>query len=1157
MARYYQRPENALKKATEFIEVGKPTRALDTLYDVIKGKKHRAFSEKVIEPIMLKYLELCVELRKPHTAKEGLYQYRLMCQSVNVGLLEKVIRSYIKMAEERTDQARDSLKSKAQEESQKGIAEVDDLDNLSMAEMTLLNVVTEEQAQERSDRAALIPWVKFLWESYTQCLDLLRNNARLESLYHDIAQMAFKFCLSYTRKTEFRKLCERLRKHFDDVVNRASTQVNSIDVTAPETQQLNMETRLAQLDSAITMELWQEAYKAIEDIHLLMNLSKKSQTRMMAYYYQKLSLVFWKSGNLLFHAATLLKYYLLCKDMKKNVSQDELQKNASQVVVATLAIPFPVVHPEFERFVETEKGMLEKSQKLATLLFLPSPPTRSSLIRDLNRHGVLEKSLLDLQTLHDILETEFNPLELCQSVDKHIKAIQGDVENQYLEQYIEPLQDVALARLIKQISQVYQSIDYDHLITLTVFSNELHLEQLLVDMVRYSDMQITIDHRENCIRFGLQVTETSHEELDAGPKLQEMPSDLIRMQLVNVFNHLEDAIDAINPDHISLSEEKLRSKIYSNYLLTEKKDHIQLLQRQKIISDRREELERSAVDRENEEKWRTEQVLKQQQVLEQKRLEVEREERERKRVEIERKEIEKRRIKERVDQMMKTPYGKMVIGKYEEDLANLDVETVLLRQQQEMAKEAKDHIDKMKSHAKRVDHLERAKRLEEITVIEQHVVQKKQTEKLEWELHEKERITNLIEDRKVAVANRDRMKRMMEDKDNFLKKLLEARRHVFVSKLSEYEKRLVDEKAKRLSERAYERQEQRRRTYIEEKEAEERRKQEEIQREEEEKLREEREKTMKEVAERNRITLEKQMAKEREIEERLQKERTSMPSRDIREREPRDQREPTDVWRPSRDRGSDRERPTPTAAAAADTAPAAAGSAGKWVPPSLRKKKTTDGLEPEIEEPVRDSGREIVKEERPTGGFRTEERGSDRRDDRFGGERGGDRRDDRYGAERGGDRRDDRFGGGERRDDRFGERGGSDRRDDRFGDRGGERFAERGSDRRPERGGERRDFGDRGGDRRDFGDRGGERREFSDRGGDRRDFGDRGAERRDFGDRGGDRRPERGGERRDFGDRGGERRDFGDRGVERRGEKTDREVGGTDENWRRPAKKET
>ena len=33
--------------------------------------------------------------------------------------------------------------------------------------------------------------------------------------------------------------------------------------------------RLVQLDAAIQMELWQEAYKAVEDIHGLMTLSKK------------------------------------------------------------------------------------------------------------------------------------------------------------------------------------------------------------------------------------------------------------------------------------------------------------------------------------------------------------------------------------------------------------------------------------------------------------------------------------------------------------------------------------------------------------------------------------------------------------------------------------------------------------------------------------------------------------------------------------------------------------------------------------------------------------------------------------------------------------------------------------------------------------------
>ena len=38
------------------------------------------FSEKLIEEIMFRYLELCVDLKKSHVAKEGLFQYRNMCQ---------------------------------------------------------------------------------------------------------------------------------------------------------------------------------------------------------------------------------------------------------------------------------------------------------------------------------------------------------------------------------------------------------------------------------------------------------------------------------------------------------------------------------------------------------------------------------------------------------------------------------------------------------------------------------------------------------------------------------------------------------------------------------------------------------------------------------------------------------------------------------------------------------------------------------------------------------------------------------------------------------------------------------------------------------------------------------------------------------------------
>ena len=59
---------------------------------------------------------------------------------------------------------------------------------VSVFDSLLLKAVSGEDTHDRTDRSILTPWVKFLWESYRQCLDLLRNNSRIERLYQDIAQ---------------------------------------------------------------------------------------------------------------------------------------------------------------------------------------------------------------------------------------------------------------------------------------------------------------------------------------------------------------------------------------------------------------------------------------------------------------------------------------------------------------------------------------------------------------------------------------------------------------------------------------------------------------------------------------------------------------------------------------------------------------------------------------------------------------------------------------------------------------------------------------------------------------------------------------------------------------------------------------------------------
>lgn len=59
---------------------------------------------------------------------------------------------------------------------------------------------------------------------------------------------------------------------------------------------------------------------------------------------------------------------------------------ACRVLISTLAIPLPSAHPEFDRFIETDKSPLEKAQRLAVLLGLYQPPTRASLLKDLVRN---------------------------------------------------------------------------------------------------------------------------------------------------------------------------------------------------------------------------------------------------------------------------------------------------------------------------------------------------------------------------------------------------------------------------------------------------------------------------------------------------------------------------------------------------------------------------------------------------------------------------------------------------------------------------------------------------------------------------------------------------------------------------------------------------
>ena len=94
---------------------------------------------------------------------------------------------------------------------------------------------------------------------------------------------------------------------------------------------------------------------------------------MMANYYEKLTKIFLTSGNSLYHAAAWGRYYAIVTSIGGR-SDDEMSRLAGQVLVSALAVPVGQ-HGD-------EGDGRSKSTRLAALLGLSKPPTRTGLLKD-------------------------------------------------------------------------------------------------------------------------------------------------------------------------------------------------------------------------------------------------------------------------------------------------------------------------------------------------------------------------------------------------------------------------------------------------------------------------------------------------------------------------------------------------------------------------------------------------------------------------------------------------------------------------------------------------------------------------------------------------------------------------------------------------------
>jgi translation initiation factor 3 subunit A len=793
--------------------VGQSPAALQILYEHVTSKRSRNSPIASLEPVMILFVELCVDLKKGKLAKDGLYQYKNTAQNTNVGTIELVLKRFIELSEEKVTEAQakaDQVQSSI--EPQASGTNVDDLEASETPESILLSTVSGEQSKDRTDRAIVTPWLKFLWETYRTVLEILKNNARLEVMYQTTALQAFGFCQKYARKTEFRRLCELLRNHVQSAAKYQS-QMHAINLSDPDTLQRHLDTRFQQLNVAVELELWQEAFRSVEDIHTLLSLSKRpAKNIMMANYYEKLTRIFMVSENYLFHAAAWSRYYNLLRQSatliasgqssKKDnpaVSDADMTRAASFVLLSALSIPVISTSRSRGALIDVDEARKNKNQRLTNLLGMSTAPTRAILFKDAMSKGILKRVKPEIRELYQILEVDFHPLSICKKISPILGQIGTDPE---MEKYVHPLQQVILTRLFQQLSQVYESVELKFIYQLAQFPDPFKvttstIEKFIMNGCKKGDLAIRLDHASGVLTFDSDVFSSAkalhpgsaagsaESETSSVQRLQSTPAEIVRSQLVRLSKTLYITCQYVDP---SFNAARQQAKVAASQRAAQgaEEERRATLERRLIIEKKKELASEAQQKKQKEDETRKK--IQAQQLLEreQERLKEEQRLRDLKRYQDEQKRAKHENLVKEVEELKK--HKNFDLDGI--DIDDLDSDRLRALRIEQMTKEKNELNNILRITGKRIDHLERAFRKEEVKLLAQDYETQKQQDKALYEAYKADLLHKAETKHSEDVALKRRLGRLVSVYESFRKDIQEKRHEQFEKRRKQADREL-------------------------------------------------------------------------------------------------------------------------------------------------------------------------------------------------------------------------------------------------------------------------------------------------------------------------------------------------------------------------------
>lgn len=735
-----------------------------------------------------------------------------------------MFKKFIELAETKVTEAQE----KADEiqttlDSTNETKDIEDLEASETPESILLSTVSGEQSKDRTDRAIVTPWLKFLWETYRTVLDIFKNNARLEVMYQTTAHQAFAFCSKYARKTEFRRLCELLRNHLQNAA-KFSSQMHAINLSEPDTLQRHLDTRFQQLNVAVELELWQEAFRSVEDIHTLLSLSKRpAKNVMMANYFEKLTKIFLVSENYLFHAAAWSRYYSLMRQSanalasgassKKDnpaVNDADMTKAASFVLLSALAIPVISTSRSRGALVDADEARKNKNSRLTNLLGMSQAPSRSILFKDALSKGLLKRCRPEIRELYNILEVDFHPLSICKRISPILTQIGADEE---MAKYVLPLQQVILTRLFQQLSQVYESVELKFVLDLAQFPDPFQvnagmIEKFIMNGCKKGDLAIRVDHASGVLTFDSDVFSSAKAlhpgsaagsaEAEAGSvqRLQSTPAEIVRSQLTRLAKCLFLTCQYVDP---AFNEERVKAKeaALERSKAGAEQEHLDILSRRDIIEKKKQTAASALAQKEKDLAQQKRIKAQEAAAAESARLAEEQKERDRRRLEAEKQRVQQEEATRALEELKRGTKG---IDLDELDISGLDTAAIRGIKLRALEKEKNDLQAKLHVTGRRIDHLERAFRKEEIKHIGEDYQRQRDEDLAAYNLQKELTLKEAKEKHTNDVALKKRLERLVPVYESFKNRISTERRTDFERRRKKAQAELEKQKAARITE---------------------------------------------------------------------------------------------------------------------------------------------------------------------------------------------------------------------------------------------------------------------------------------------------------------------------------------------------------------------